>query len=374
MGSAITLLVVIGDAVPAAADLTSKTALPSSIRGGSFLGNVIGIDGVAPYTFAVQSGSLPAGLSLDSSTGVISGTPTTQGYEELTIRTTDNNGDTFDEVISIETGGGFQWKTPQQLPTAEHGIAFAMTFEVDGGTAPYTFSIVSGSPGGSLTLSGAGAGDYTRASPNAPSVTLVNSFTLRATDTNGNFVDKNFVEFTIPPITILSSAYPDGLVALPYSAPRAYTNGVLQPYPSIQPAAQWSISSGSLPPGTSLGPLTGTISGTPESAGFYSWDITVTDELGGSDTLSASIYVHAVSDIDKIYIGTFGDSFANVFVINHALQIAGLVPRSVFVYDVSVGPPHPHVDVEWEAVDMDNIQITTASIPGPGQYMVVVVG
>jgi hypothetical protein len=33
--------------------------------------------GKAPYTYSVTSGSLPAGLSLDSSTGVVSGTPTT---------------------------------------------------------------------------------------------------------------------------------------------------------------------------------------------------------------------------------------------------------------------------------------------------------
>ncbi|MHC4714188.1 MAG: putative Ig domain-containing protein [Planctomycetota bacterium] len=35
--------------------------------------------GVTPYSWSIVSGSLPAGLSLNSSTGEISGTPTTGG-------------------------------------------------------------------------------------------------------------------------------------------------------------------------------------------------------------------------------------------------------------------------------------------------------
>lgn len=44
--------------------------------------------GSGSYTWSIWSGSLPAGLSL-SSTGVISGTPTTSGYTLVYIRITD---------------------------------------------------------------------------------------------------------------------------------------------------------------------------------------------------------------------------------------------------------------------------------------------
>ncbi len=44
--------------------------------------------GTGPYTWSIWAGSLPAGLYLSSS-GVISGTPTTAGYSLVYIRVTD---------------------------------------------------------------------------------------------------------------------------------------------------------------------------------------------------------------------------------------------------------------------------------------------
>lgn len=51
--------------------------------------------GTSPYTFAVTSGTLPAGLSLNASTGAISGTPTTAGTSSsIVITVTDADDDT----------------------------------------------------------------------------------------------------------------------------------------------------------------------------------------------------------------------------------------------------------------------------------------
>lgn len=48
--------------------------------------------GTSPYTFAVISGALPDGLSLNASTGTITGTPTVAGTFSFTIRVTDHDG------------------------------------------------------------------------------------------------------------------------------------------------------------------------------------------------------------------------------------------------------------------------------------------
>jgi hypothetical protein len=47
-----------------------------------------------PFSYAVTTGTLPAGLSLNSSTGVISGTPTTVGTQSIVVTATDANTDT----------------------------------------------------------------------------------------------------------------------------------------------------------------------------------------------------------------------------------------------------------------------------------------
>lgn len=66
--------------------------------------------GTAPYTFAVISGSLPASLTLNSATGVISGTPTIATTSSFTIRATDANGNTgqtnFQITIAAPSVGG----------------------------------------------------------------------------------------------------------------------------------------------------------------------------------------------------------------------------------------------------------------------------
>lgn len=57
--------------------------------------------GFPEYTFSIVTGALPAGLSLDSRTGVISGTPTGAETANFTIRVTDLLGQTNDQALSI---------------------------------------------------------------------------------------------------------------------------------------------------------------------------------------------------------------------------------------------------------------------------------
>ncbi|WP_332772047.1 Ig domain-containing protein [Phenylobacterium sp.] len=60
--------------------------------------------GSSPYSFSVTAGSLPSGLSLSGSTGVISGTPTALGTGTFTIQVTDANLVTGSQVFSLFIG------------------------------------------------------------------------------------------------------------------------------------------------------------------------------------------------------------------------------------------------------------------------------
>lgn len=91
--------------VPVAAVLKGGTV------GTAYSETITAQGGTSPYTYAVTSGSLPAGLSLSSS-GVISGTPTTAATSNFTITVTDANGFTGSQAFQItiatpSNGGNF---------------------------------------------------------------------------------------------------------------------------------------------------------------------------------------------------------------------------------------------------------------------------
>lgn len=62
---------------------------------------VFAVGGVAPYTFSIVVGSLPTGLSISSSTGVISGTPTGTGISNFTVSVQDSANGLINFATSI---------------------------------------------------------------------------------------------------------------------------------------------------------------------------------------------------------------------------------------------------------------------------------
>ena len=69
----------------------SPATLPNGAVGVAYSQTLTASGGTAPYTFTITSGALPPGLAL-STAGVVSGTPTTAGTYNVTIRATDANG------------------------------------------------------------------------------------------------------------------------------------------------------------------------------------------------------------------------------------------------------------------------------------------
>lgn len=73
--------------------LVTSTGATSGAANSAWAGTTIATnDGAAPYAFAVSSGTLPAGLSLDASAGTVTGTPTATGSSTVVFQVTDNNG------------------------------------------------------------------------------------------------------------------------------------------------------------------------------------------------------------------------------------------------------------------------------------------
>jgi hypothetical protein len=84
--------------------------------------------GVPPFTYSVQSGTLPAGLSLDSSTGIISGTPSATGVASgIVIRATDDDGATADLAAFTITVRTFLASLTHSSRTMTSGTSFTKT-------------------------------------------------------------------------------------------------------------------------------------------------------------------------------------------------------------------------------------------------------
>jgi hypothetical protein len=69
--------------------VVSTTSLPVATLRTPYSATLVAAGGTTPYSWSISQGSLPAGLSLDPATGVISGTPTAVGTSSFTIQVTD---------------------------------------------------------------------------------------------------------------------------------------------------------------------------------------------------------------------------------------------------------------------------------------------
>ena len=162
-------------------------SLPNGESGISYSANLQISGGGAPYTATVFAGALPLGLSLNSSTGVISGPPTKANNKKppsFTVRVTDSLGGSVTKQLSIVVYPALVNKT-KSLKKASVGKAYAVTLKAAGGKLPYTWSIVGGSLPAGLAASPSGA---ISGMPGAPAPATY-PLTFRVTDALGNFDD-----------------------------------------------------------------------------------------------------------------------------------------------------------------------------------------
>ncbi|MDB5274065.1 MAG: peptidase [Chitinophagaceae bacterium] len=83
----------------------TTTSLPNGNKTTAYNQTIVANGGVPFYNFTVLSGTLPTGLSLNSFTGAITGTPTTNGTSNFTIRVTEYDNTYADKAFSITIAG-----------------------------------------------------------------------------------------------------------------------------------------------------------------------------------------------------------------------------------------------------------------------------
>ena len=85
----------------------ATTSLPSGTVGIAYSATLAASGGTPPYTpWSINTGALPAGMSLNFSTGVISGTPSVAGTSSFTLQVNDSTGATVTKPLSIVVANG----------------------------------------------------------------------------------------------------------------------------------------------------------------------------------------------------------------------------------------------------------------------------
>jgi hypothetical protein len=295
----------------------------------SFSKTITASNGVAPYTYSVTLGSLPTGLTLDPNTGILSGTPTTAGSYPITVTATDSTLPTPATVSKAYTVTIANALTlSPTLPGGTVGASYSQQITASGGTAPYTYTVTTGTLPTGLVLSSSGLLSGT------PTSVGSSTFTVKATDSTSGTAITGSQSYTVVisaagTITVSPASLPGGAVNVSY-AQTITASGGTAPY-------AYAVSAGTLPAGLTLS-STGLLSGTPTTAGSSTFTVTATDSTSATGSQSYTVTILAAPSLTlsptTLPGGTVGTGYTQAITASggvspYTYAVAGNVPAGL---------------------------------------------
>lgn len=222
---------------------------------------------VQPDTWTVSAGSLPSGLALSRTTGVIAGVPSAAGTYDFTVtaRVTSAAARRSERAYTLIILPSLQLDAT--LAPARINEPYTAAPAITGGVTPYTFDII-GLPAG-LTF------DPDTGTISGTPLNVYDALPLEITVTDSGTPQQTATEqatLTVKPapVQISTAALAAGQVNAAYSERVLAIDG--------QAPYTWAVVAGVLPDGLRLNTSTGVISGTPETPQISTFTIEVTDD------------------------------------------------------------------------------------------------
>lgn len=178
--------------IAAALLISSAPNLPDGNAGSSYSQPLSAAGGAPPYSWSIVSGSLPAGLQLDSATGMIAGTPAAAETFSFTAQVTDSVSATASKQFSVRILAGLA-VVSATLGNAVLGSPYTQPLAASGGVPPYLWSITAGALPAGLSLDPA-----TGTISGAPSANGNFPFTVQVSDNSGLTAAREQVLVVIP--------------------------------------------------------------------------------------------------------------------------------------------------------------------------------
>ncbi len=298
--------------------ITTAPGLPNGIIGLAYSATLSAAGGTPPYTWSVSIGSLPTGLTLNSSTGAITGPPSSAGSFKFTVQVTDSASVTATKQFTLNVAQTLAISTASTLPSGAVGTPYSVVLSALGGTPPYTFTIISGAPPSGLSLNPGGLISGT------PVSTGTSNFTVQVRDSNSVTASQPFNLTVVSGLAITTAPQlPQGAVNSQYSQTIAATGGTA-PY-------TWNLAQGALPPGLSFS-VAGVIAGKPSSTGTFTFAIQVADQVGATSTKQFTLTIVAGLTITSLVLpqGTLDQAYGPFTLA----QVGGTPP---YTWSVSAG-------------------------------------
>jgi hypothetical protein len=296
--------------------------LSGPVVGCSYANQLQATNGTPPYSWALAAGSdpLPPGLHL-ATDGILSGTPTTDGYYTIMVRVTGTDSAITNGTVQISVNPALQIY-PHDLSAGAVGAFYFDGLPVSGGAQPQTWSVISGSlPPGLMLDTNTG---YITGTPTIPAT---NTFTLRVTD--GCATIDTLASITNYSATkILTTYLADLAVGCAYANQFEATNGT--------PPYSWALADGSdpLPPGLQLS-TNGILSGTPTTEGYYAIQVQVTGADSATTNGAVQIQVNPALQVNPHDLSA-GEAGASYF--DGIYASGGTQPRTWSVISGSLPP------------------------------------